>query len=89
MLGCSDSPWRPATPLEHLAIQGFDVYSSKPMPLVKAVKKLLESEELTSNQVKQMAGNSMHFAAIGSVIAFVLMTCSVRTGAEAGQQGAA
>ena len=64
---------RQVLPLEHLEMQGYTIYGerlSDSDPLACPVADLLQT--MPVSHIKSMAGNSMHLAAIGCVLMFVL-----------------
>lgn len=71
---------RPLQPLEHLAVQGVPVASLLPVahPSIDSspVAKLFCRGDYSAVSLRSFAGNSMHVAAIGSVLAFRLFTAS-------------
>ena len=57
---------RPLLPQEHLEVMGFKMFGDSPCSAA------LVLNSLTGTEQRSLAGNSMHMAAIGSVLMFLL-----------------
>ena len=71
---------RPLMPLEHLAVQGVPLPSDVNVATeaCNPLRAVLHGGHLGDADIRSLAGNAMHIAAVGSMIAFGLMTVSRR-----------
>ena len=61
---------RVALPLEHLELQGWAMFDSSSGP--QSCQCIGAFRQLSDQKLRQLAGNGMHLAVIGSVLAFAL-----------------
>ena len=77
-----DLAWRPVVPEELFAVQGLPMFGEDAVrslsPLAMAIHEEATTGGLSMVQLRQLAGNSMHHAAVGAVLLDALLRTHVR-----------